>query len=79
MVGSAADAAGWKVEFTWHGLPKCWTPLALNDAQLPAANWRIIGVKESERNRLERRDMLVKGTGAPGAVLRRNLELAIGY
>lgn len=79
VVGSAADAAGWKVEFTWHGLPKRWTPLAVNDPQLPASNWRIIGLKESERNRLERRDMLVKGTGAAGVVLRRNLELALGY
>lgn len=79
VAGSASGAAGWRVELTWHGLPKRWTPMASNDPDLPASGWRIVAVKEQERDRMERRQMLAKGSNAPGAHLRRTIELAVGY
>ena len=69
---------GWEVELTWHGLPKRWKPLLEGAPGLPASGWRIDAVKEQERVRLERRQMLAKGTNTPGVTLKRTMELAIG-
>ena len=78
VTGSALGAAGWEVELTWHGLPKRWKPLPEGTPGLPASGWRIDAVKEQERVRLERRQMLAKGTNKPGVTLKRTMELAIG-
>lgn len=76
--GSALGIAGWEVELTWHGLPKRWIPLPEGAPGLPASGWRIDAVNELERDRLERRQMLAKGTNSPGLTLRRTMELAVG-
>ena len=78
VAGSALGAAGWQVEFTWHGLPKRWIPLAEGASGLPASGWRIDAIKEQERDRMERRQMLTKGSNLPGLTLRRAMELAMG-
>ena len=76
--GDPRGAAGWRIEFTWHGLPRRWTPLSPGDPAIPAAGWRIERVYEDARDRLEQRKMLEEGRNAPGETLRRTMGILLG-
>lgn len=76
--GDLGAAAGWRIEFTWHGLPRRWTALIAGDPAIPASGWRIEKVNEPTRERLEQRKMLEEGRNAPGETLRRTMGILLG-
>lgn len=76
--GELGGAAGWRIEFTWHGLPRRWTALVAGDPSIPASGWRIEQVNEPMRERLEQRKMLEEGRNAPGETLRRTMGILLG-
>lgn len=76
--GDPRSAAGWRIEFTWHGLPRRWTALNAGDPSIPASGWRIERVYEGARERLEQRKMLEEGRSAPGETLRRTMGILLG-
>lgn len=75
VTGTAQGSVGWRIEFTWHGLPKRWTPLLQGSTGLPAAGWRIerLSTRPDLRRLLEQRRMLAPGTTAPGETLQRTM------
>lgn len=78
VYGDARAAAGWRIELTWHGLPRRWTALSPGDPAIPATGWRIERIYDNARDRLEQRKMLEEGRGAPGETLRRTMGILLG-
>ena len=75
--GDLRGTSGWRIEFTWHGLPRRWTALNAGDPAIPASGWRIEEVREGMRERLEQRKMLEEGRNAPGETLRRTMGILL--
>jgi peptidoglycan LD-endopeptidase LytH len=77
--GSAQGSVGWRIEFTWHGLPKRWTPILQGSAGLPASGWRIerLSARPDLRRLLEQRQMIRPGTTEPGETLRRTMAILV--
>ncbi len=75
--GEMRGTAGWRIEFTWHGLPRRWTALNAGDPAIPASGWRITEVRSGMRERLEQRKMLEEGRNAPGETLRRTMGILL--
>ena len=78
VYGDPRTAAGWRIEFTWHGLPRRWTALCAGDPAIPAAGWRIERIYDNARERLEQRKMLEDGKSSPGETLRRTMGILLG-
>jgi hypothetical protein len=76
--GTAKNAAGWRIDFTWHGLPRRWTALMAGDPTIPPSGWRIDRVYENYRGTLEQRKMLEPGRTIPGETLRRTMGVLLG-
>jgi len=77
--GGSQGAVGWRIEFTWHGLPKRWSPIPQGAAGAPAAGWRVerVTTRPDLRRLLEQRQMLVPGTTEPGETLRRTMGILL--
>ena len=75
--GRNAVAAGWRVEFTWQGMPKAWTPLADDDQQLPRGSWNVVAVDYKVKDLLVQRKMLLPDGRRAGEILRRNVEILL--
>lgn len=75
VTGTSQGSVGWRVELTWHGLPKRWTPILQGAPGVPAAGWRIerVTARPDLRQLLEQRQMLAPGTTEPGETLRRTM------
>ena len=71
--GDAAQAAGWRIEFTWHGLPKRWIALPQGSAELPKGSWSLVATDRSQKDLLVRRKMLNPAGSAPGELLIRQM------
>lgn len=71
--GDAAGAAGWRIEFTWHGLPRRWTALPEGSPELPKSGWSLIALDRSQRDVLIRRKMLSATGDRPGETLIRQM------
>ncbi len=75
--GDVAHAAGWYVEFSWHGMPLRWTALDAKSPQLPAGRWRLLEVDQTQRSRLTQRKMLGGDGRTPGELLTQSLEVLL--
>lgn len=71
--GDAATAAGWRIEFTWHGLPRRWTALPADSPELPKSGWSLAALDRSQRDVLIRRKMLSATGDRPGETLIRQM------
>ncbi len=71
--GDLGQAAGWRIEFTWHGLPRRWTALAPGSPELPASGWKLTALDRSQRDLLIRRKMLTPAGDRPGETLVRQM------
>jgi murein DD-endopeptidase MepM/ murein hydrolase activator NlpD len=79
VTGTSQGSIGWRIEFTWHGMPKRWTPILQGTAGVPAAGWRIerLSSRPDLRRLLEQRQMLVPGKTEPGETLRRTMGILL--
>lgn len=79
VTGTSQGSIGWRIEFTWHGLPKRWTPLLQGSPGVPASGWRIerLSARPDLRRLLEQRQMLAPGTTSPGETLRRTMGILL--
>ena len=75
--GEASTAAGWYIEFTWHGLPKHWTALPADSKQLPSNGFKIVGMNPQMRDLMIQRQMLASDGKKPGEILIQNLEILL--
>ena len=75
--GDISRAAGWYVEFSWHGMPIRWTALEATSPQLPAGRWRLLEIDQAQRKRLIHRKMLGTDGRTPGELLTQNLEVLL--
>jgi murein DD-endopeptidase MepM/ murein hydrolase activator NlpD len=75
--GDPARAAGWYVEFAWHGMPLRWTALYANSPQLPASRWRLLEVDQEKRGLLIQRKMLGTDGRSAGELLQQNIEILL--
>lgn len=78
VYGDPREAAGWRIDFTWHGLPRRWTALSPGDPSIPSSGWRIERIYDNARDRLEQRKMLEDGRSSPGETLRRTMGILLG-
>jgi hypothetical protein len=72
-----AKAAGWYVEFTWHGLPKRWTALPPESQQLPKGVWSYVALDNNQRQLLTLRKMITADAKMPGETLTRNVNILL--
>lgn len=72
-----AKAAGWYVEFTWHGLPKRWTPLPPESQQLPKGVWSYVALDQKSRDLLVLRKMITPDAKMPGETLIRHVDILL--
>lgn len=72
-----AKAAGWYVEFTWHGLPKRWTALPPESQQLPKGVWSYVALDNNQRQMLTLRKMITPDAKMPGETLIRNVDILL--
>jgi len=70
-------AAGWYVEFTWHGLPKRWTPLPADSQQLPKGTWSYVALDHKAKGLLVLRKMITADAKMPGETLIRNVDILL--
>ncbi len=70
-------AAGWYVEFTWHGLPKRWTPLPPESQQLPQGTWSYVALDNKAKDLLVLRKMISADAKMPGETLSRNVDILL--
>lgn len=79
VTGTSQGSIGWRIEFTWHGMPKRWTPILQGTAGVPATGWRIerLTSRPDLRRLLEQRQMLVPGTTQPGETLHRTMGILL--
>lgn len=75
--GDATRAAGWYVEFAWHGMPIRWTALDAHSPQLPATRWRLMEVDQEKRAQLIQRKMLGTDGRSAGELLQQNVEILL--
>lgn len=75
--GEASTAAGWYIEFTWHGLPKHWTALTADSKQLPIQRYSIAGINPKLRDLMIQRQILASDGRRPGEILIQNLEILL--
>jgi hypothetical protein len=75
VVGDPKTAAGWYIEFTWHGMPKRWTALPAGSSQLPATTFRIADFDNRFKDSLILRKMLHADGRSPGDNLIQNVEI----
>jgi len=71
--GDTAAAAGWRIEFTWQGLPRRWVALPKDSPELPARDWRLVATNRSLHDQLLRRKMLAGDGTKPGETLSRQM------
>lgn len=72
-----AKAAGWYVEFTWHGLPKRWTALPPESQQLPKGVWSYVALDQKFRTQLVQRKMITADAKMPSETLIRNVDILL--
>jgi hypothetical protein len=72
-----AKAAGWYVEFTWHGLPKRWTALPPESKQLPKGVWSYVALDHKFRPQLVQRKMITADAKMPSETLIRNVDILL--
>ena len=72
-----AKAAGWYVEFTWHGLPKRWTALPPECKQLPKGVWSYVALDHKFRPQLVQRKMITADAKMPSETLIRNVDILL--
>ena len=72
-----AKAAGWYVEFTWHGLPKRWTALPPESQQLPKGAWSYVALDQKFRPQLVQRKMITADAKMPAETLIRNVDILL--
>ncbi len=72
-----AKAAGWYVEFTWHGLPKRWTALPPESKQLPKGVWSFVALDHKFRPQLVQRKMITADAKMPSETLIRNVDILL--
>jgi hypothetical protein len=72
-----AKAAGWYVEFTWHGLPKRWTALPPESKQLPKGVWSYVALDQRFRPQLVQRKMITADAKMPSETLIRNVDILL--
>ena len=70
-------AAGWYVEFTWHGLPKRWTALPPESQQLPKGVWSYVALDQKFRTQLVQRKMITADAKMPSETLIRNVDILL--
>jgi hypothetical protein len=75
VVGDPNTAAGWYIEFTWHGMPKRWTALPAGSSQLPSTTFEIAGINNSYRDSLVLRKILTTDGRSPGENLIQNVQI----
>ena len=75
--GDPSRAAGWYVEFAWHGMPIRWTALDANSPQLPPSRWRMLEVDQEKRSLLIQRKMLGADGRSAGELLQQNVEILL--
>lgn len=71
--GDASRAAGWRIEFTWHGLPRRWVALPPDSREIPGGPWALAAFDRSQRDILIRRKMLTATGDRPGETLVRQM------
>jgi len=72
-----AKAAGWYVEFTWHGLPKRWTALPPESQQLPKGTWSYVALDNKQKPQLILRKMISADAKQAGETLIRNVDILL--
>ncbi len=75
VVGDPQTAAGWYIEFTWHGMPKRWTALPAGSSQLPSTNFQISSIDYRFKDAMVLRKMLRSDGRSPGENLIQNVEI----
>lgn len=75
--GDAKRAAGWRVEFTWQGLPKKWTALPADSQQLPRGRWSYVAIDFRQKDLLVQRKMITPDAKRAGETLTRNVEILL--
>ncbi len=72
-----SKAAGWYVEFTWHGLPKRWSPLPPDSQQLPKGTWSYVALDAKAKNLLILRKMITPDAKMPGETLIKHVDILL--
>ncbi len=75
VVGDPSTAAGWYIEFTWHGMPKRWTALPAGSSQLPATSFQIAALDNRYKDSMVLRKILTPDGRGPGENLTQNVEI----
>lgn len=75
--GNPDRAAGWRVDFSWQGMPIRWTALEAGDALLPKSRWQLYAIDQSVRRLLTNRKMITADARHPGELLTQNVEILL--
>jgi hypothetical protein len=75
--GDSEHAAGWRVDFSWQGMPIRWTALEAGHALLPSSRWQLYAIDNSVRKLLTSRKMITPDAKRAGELLTQNVEILL--